>query len=662
VTYFPDTTGLTPLSEDHTEKVIPRIQRCCLEGGRTGNAVYRGFAKTTITENAAIWALLYGHRKYVAVFGADAPAAGRILSSIKSELSSNDLLLEDFPEVCHPIQSLEGKAQRCHSQTYIHVSEETGEEDRPLTHIQWTAEKIALPFIAGADGAGGVVSVHGLTAGSRGLKHKRPDGTNQRPDFVIIDDPQTDESAAQPGQCLTRINLITKNILKLAGHRKQLACVINATVIEPDDLVEQMMDPARHPSWQWVRVPMVKAWSTSHESHWKGEYARLRNDWNRDDPEDILRAWSSATDYYRQHRESMDAGCIVSWDSCFDPDTEISAIQHAYNMLIDDGEEVFASECQQQPKKRDARPGELTAKAIVLKANGLARGAVPSWATKLVSYIDVQDSVLYWLVLALSPDFSGHVVDYGIYPEQPRGSLMLADVKTTLMDAHPGLPLEGAIRAGLDHLSMDLLSRIFPGEGGVEHSISRLLCDSANRSDLVYEFTKRSQRASTVLPARGRFYGAATTPMSEYKTKEGEKLGDHWMIAPVNSNRSVRLFHIDTNYWKSFVYQRLETKPGVAGCYSMFGEPRDHDQFGNMLTAEHRVTLELVSGRGAGRKIDEWKLRPNRENHLFDCLVGASAAACEQGITLPGLAAPKKKRRRLTQEEVNAMRERGRLS
>src|SRR5690349_8237859 len=100
VTYFPASTGLSPFSEDH-ERAIGRIQRCALEGGLFIQAFPRGFAKTTISENAAIWATLYGHRRFVPIFGAEASAADGNIDSIKLELSENDLLFADFPEVCH---------------------------------------------------------------------------------------------------------------------------------------------------------------------------------------------------------------------------------------------------------------------------------------------------------------------------------------------------------------------------------------------------------------------------------------------------------------------------------------------------------------------------------------------------------------------------------
>src|SRR5687767_15040106 len=59
-TYYPASTGLSPFSEDH-KRVIARIQDCIFGGGRFAEMVYRGFAKTTIAQNTAVWALSYGH-------------------------------------------------------------------------------------------------------------------------------------------------------------------------------------------------------------------------------------------------------------------------------------------------------------------------------------------------------------------------------------------------------------------------------------------------------------------------------------------------------------------------------------------------------------------------------------------------------------------------
>ena len=124
-----------------------------------------------------------------------------MLESIKTELDGNDLLLEDFPEVVYPIQCLDGIANRCSGQLY------KGER----THIGWTAREVVLPTIPDSKAAGAIIKVAGITGRIRGMKFKRADGHSVRPSLVVLDDPQTDESARStlavrhagkhPGRC-----------------------------------------------------------------------------------------------------------------------------------------------------------------------------------------------------------------------------------------------------------------------------------------------------------------------------------------------------------------------------------------------------------------------------------------------------------------------------
>jgi hypothetical protein len=184
-TYFPASTGLKPFSGDH-RGAIDRIQVCALVGGLFWQMFPRGGAKTTISENSTIWVTLYGHRKFVPVFGADAKAAKDNIESIKLELSENDLLYDDFPEVCHPIRALENKPQRCASQTHtiwggkceecsgggVVLSEGSSgppremkcsacggkgkHRDVQLTHVEWRGDTIVLPTIRVPKGWGTV--------------------------------------------------------------------------------------------------------------------------------------------------------------------------------------------------------------------------------------------------------------------------------------------------------------------------------------------------------------------------------------------------------------------------------------------------------------------------------------------------------------------------
>jgi hypothetical protein len=623
ITYFPQTTGLRPFSEDH-RRVIDRIQSCCLNGGQFLNVVYRGFAKTTIAENASVWATIYGHRKFVPVFGSAADSAESMISSIKMELAENDLLYDDFPEVCHAIRALEGKPQRCASQTYL------GER----THIEWRADTIVLPAIPGSAAGGSILTSRGITAGSRGLKHKRPDGTQQRPDFVIIDDPQTDESASTALQVYKRSSLINKNILRLGGHDRRIACVMNATVIHKDDLVDQFLNPARYPAWQGERIKMVKRFADSHESLWLGEYAKIRNTYDRESVGDQARAHADATKFYRLNRDAMDKGCIVSWPECYDRDTEISAIQHAYNILIDSGPEVFASECQNEPLEAKAENAVevVSARDICQLINNRDRGEIPTSVSRVVAFIDVQKNSLWWMVAGFEDGFTGYVIDYGVYPDQNRPYFTLRDLRRTLQSVTKAPSLEAALHAGLTNLANDLCSREWMRDDGAAMRIERGLIDANwdESSDVIYQWARESAYAAVMMPSHGRFYGAKR-PWGMAKQNKGDRRGLHWCIPAVQGRKSVRYVYFDSNYWKSFIQKRLQTPSGGRGRLTLFGNnPEAHRMLADHLTAEtpHEVSTQ-------GRTAVEWQLKANKpDQHWLDCMVGCHVAASMQGAAL----------------------------
>ena len=102
-TYFPEVYVLE-WSDDHL-RAIAKIQQAVLKGGLFALAMSRGSGKSSLTETAAIWAMLYGHREFVVIIGASESAALEILDSIKTELEVNEHLAADFPEV-EPVEKL----------------------------------------------------------------------------------------------------------------------------------------------------------------------------------------------------------------------------------------------------------------------------------------------------------------------------------------------------------------------------------------------------------------------------------------------------------------------------------------------------------------------------------------------------------------------------
>lgn len=652
VSYFPATTGLRPFSEDH-KRVIARIEGCILSGGRYANVVFRGFGKTTLSENAALWATLYGHRRFVPIFAANDRAARGIIRSIKRELQENDLLADDFFEICTPIRALENKSQRCATQTC----------DGLPTFVEWTADRIVLPSVPGAEGGGAILAAHGLTSGTLGMKHKRADGVQQRPDFVLIDDPQSRDSAASPAQVQKRREIITASILKMAGHRTQIACVVNGTVIQPDDLMDELLDHKKSSAWQSERIPMVRKWADAHETLWLGQYADLRRGFDPERVGDQQRAHLAANEFYSAHREEMDRGCEVSWEWCYVEDTgdanqvpELSAIQHAYNSLIDDGESVFASECQCQPIKPGEKDSPAATQAqIEAKIVAVPRGVVPQTCERLTAAVDIGGKLLWWIVVAWRADFTGHVVDFGAYPDQKRPYFTNADAKRTIRQAHPGTGEEGALTAALEQLVPALLAHEWKRADGTPMKIERAIVDANWSTDVVYSWLAGSSCNALALPSHGKFFGASSQRLiSDYKLDPGERRGPGWLLGRGQARQKLRHLLIDSNYAKSFIHKRLVTATGDKGSLTLF-----HDADGQRLLIDHCTAEICTIVKSHIRTAEEWKAKPGRDNHLLDALSLTGIAASIQGCALSGegvkALAPRKPRMTL-----QAMASRGR--
>jgi hypothetical protein len=75
-------------------------------------------------------------------------------------------------------------------------------------------------------------------------------------------------------------------------------------------------------------------------------------------------------------------------------------------------EAAFWAEYQNEPLPEEKPDSDLlTIEQIKAKVNGIARGVVPLGATHLVAFVDVQATLLYWMVVGWEDDFSGAIID-----------------------------------------------------------------------------------------------------------------------------------------------------------------------------------------------------------------------------------------------------------
>ena len=612
--YFPETYALA-WSPDHL-KVIEKIETAVLRGGLFALALPRGSGKTTITESAALWSMLYGHREFVVLIGATESAALELLDSLKTELEVNERLAEDFPEVCYPVAQLEGIANRCAGQLY------KGER----TRITWTSNEIVLPTVEGSRASGIIVRVAGITGRIRGMKFKRSDGRNVRPSLVVIDDPQTSESAGSLEQTRKRVRVLAGDILGLAGPGQKISGIMPCTIIRPGDMADIILNRNTHPDWNGEKTRMVYRFPTNMKL-WE-EYAEIRAEALRTEGN-----FQKATEFYLANREAMDAGAEVSWEARFNHD-EVSALQHAMNLKFQD-EAAFQSEYQNDPLPDDtADDSLLSVDEICAKINGLARRRVPLKCDRLTMFVDVQKALLFYVVIAWAEDFSGAVIDYGSWPDQHRHEYSLADANPSIQTLFPKAGFEGALYAALSALTDECLGREWEREDGAVLKIERALVDAnwGQSTDVVYQFCRQSSHAGVILPSHGRYVGASSKPMTEYRKQQGDRLGFNWMIPNVAGKRAIRHVIYDTNYWKSFIHARLAVPVGDKGSLTLYGRiPGAHQLFAEHLTAEYRVKTQ-----GRGRTVDEWKLKPqSHDNHFLDCVAGCAVCGSMLGASLP---------------------------
>ena len=615
-------------SEDHLA-VIKKTQTAILYGGLFAMAMPRGSGKTTIAECSAIWASAYGHREFTCLIGSDEKSATDMLDSIKMEYETNDMLYGLFPSVCYPIRQLEGIAQRSKGQLY----------KGKRTYISWSQKEAILPAIEGP-ACSAIIRVAGITGRIRGMKFKRPDGRAVRPSLVIPDDPQTDESASSLSQCATREAIMAGAVLGLAGPGNKIAGIMPCTVIRPGDMVDCILDRSKHPEWNGTRTRMVNCFP-SNVRLWD-EYAEIRFDGLRSGD-----GGRAATEFYKENFDAMNKDSDVAWAARFNHD-ELSALQNAMNLKLHD-EVAFYAEYQNDPIVQNNGDIELIkSDELANKVNGIPKGIVPDSALKMTAFIDVQESVLWWMVVAWEKNYSGYVVDYGCFPDQHVNYVTMQTIKHNLRGLKKGIGVEAALTLGLGQLADSILGKEYRTESGNIARVDHMFIDEGYKTDLVRKFARRSKHSNLITTAKGTAWRASSKYYGPNLGKRavGETRGLNWNHYRTSFGKRIM---VDTYFWKTFVFNRMAVDIGDPGCISLYqATPGRHRMVSEQITAEFPTKTE-----GQGQTVFEWKPYPGRpDEHFLDCLVGCAACASMLGLVLGGRFRQPRKRRSKTKKST----------
>ena len=615
-TYFKDVFYLDFTADQKI--MIAAIAERIHFGGYQAIAAERGGGKSTITKIVGgIWAIVYGYIDWLVLVNANGRSAMDTLKDLKHFYEFNDLLRDDFPEICDPIRALDGAPQRAGFQTH----------DGRRTRINWGSEEIVMPRIAGSQASGAIITARGVDSAIRGLVRGA-----KRPRLVIGDDIETRESAGSYTQTASRKETLQKDVIGLAGPGRQLAIVLLCTVINRKCLAWEYTDRKLRPEWQGIRQRWVIQWPAD-KALWE-RYLDLR----RADKQAGDAYARGAQRFYLENRIAMDAGAQVSNVSRFDAKLledgtplELSSLQSAYNLIGDQGIANFSSEYQNDPPEDEGIEGSgLTDTAIQEALSGLDQGFVPAGTEALTCGIDIGGRVLHWVVVAWTKNFVGRVVDYGVLAVH-------SPISGKITDSDNQSAVEAAIRNAL----LEFKDRA--AEGWTEENetaprpLDLCLVDSGWQDKAVYEFIKH---------AGGKFraskgFGSGNRVLYRPPAKGGKDRlsGNNWACLFQHTDK-VWLYHVNSDFWKLSVQNGFLLPPDKPGAMTLFGS----DKYAHKTLARHILAEKWVREFIPGKGVKEYFDVVNKQNHYLDALHYAAAAASILGIQIVQDAAPKTKK------------------
>jgi hypothetical protein len=595
---FPDKKGWFRLEPaDMHRWAIERLQYAILYGGQIVWAAPRGGGKDTILELAALWATAYDHTDFFLYSAFAMEAAAERLGEILQQIEINELLAADFPEVCSPIRALEGANQRGRTQTV------SGER----TYVKVGSEAIILPTIPGALCSGNIIAAGSINTSPRGMRIR-----GQRPTFVVLTDPQTDETAASAEQTAKILRTIRGAFGGLASHDEPLAIFAALTIIARGDVAHQLIDPEICPEWQSRRDQAVEQWPV-HMDLWE-TYLDLMD-------QDAQNNGRAANAFYLSNRAAMDEGALVSWPAAYVSalhedglPLESSALQHFMNKLHSVGQATFMTEYQNEPPEDQETSSGLTAQLVRSRLNEYPVGVMPSWTDHVTQFIDLGARECHYAVMASAKDGTAAIIDYGeIATDAPEGDHR--DRASPVQSALERRLLE-ALRFHRD------AQRAHPyiTEQGDPTEIDLTLVDSGWLPDVVYRFCAESGPRFRAAKGWGSRAGQKRyVPIK--KAADGRIPGHHWYGQ--RQPNGIWLWHLDADHWKLHTVERYAQDPGTPGACTLYGaDPGAHRRY-----AKHIVAEVWDPVKKTWRQITKW-------NHYLDCTAGAHAAASMLGVRL----------------------------
>lgn len=223
---------------------------------------------------------------------------------------------------------------------------------------------------------------------------------------------------------------------------------------------------------------------------------------------------------------------------------------------------------------------KTSADMVMERQSSEAAGIVPDWALLLTAGVDVQETHVYFDIVAWGGDRTSQSIFHG-------KALSLNDLTAYIYS-------------------------VYSKENGEKLEVRYALIDSGDQTDMVYEYCLHNSDKAIACKGIARADGY-------YKISKINKIGSAW--------DGQILVLVDGGKYKDFIASRLRRPNGKGSCMVHSG---CDEEYAKQLTNEHKV----AEGSGYRRKL-VWRPKySHADNHYLDCRVYASCAADLCGVQM----------------------------
>jgi len=270
-----------PFGNFHNELLIELKNLIHSDGERLLYVIPRNHGKSTLVSFLfPLWLILYQKKQFILLISASDELAVSLMNDIKAELTSNELIIEDFGN----LKSAE----------------------------KWSASEIWLKNNT-------CIMAKGILSTLRGNKWR-----GRRPEIVLCDDILVDSMVESESKNEKVKNLFKEAVLNLGDSYTNYLVV--GTTLSEDDLISDLLKP-ESTGWRKIKKQAVISWAERIDlwDKWQDIYTDLNNGEREQEAYSFFIAnkaemlketevlWPDRWDYYNLMKKKIDDGDLSFW-------------------------------------------------------------------------------------------------------------------------------------------------------------------------------------------------------------------------------------------------------------------------------------------------------------------------------------------------------------